>query len=265
VAYAVRYMKDCLDRAGNTAALTLAVEEHQAIVQALAPGVPLKAVHGDAVISVGALDESAMELAFLQRYAGDDAAALSTVADVEGALQNAATSTPEDRQRIDGISTQYRLLGARLPAIEVSRSLMSPAAKAQINPNFGAATVLVLFPDWCVQCRKMMRTVTGFVAANGAAPIHAYGLMFPDETITGEQQSHEENAKELQGTPTLVVSVGAARSFGALDYPMGIVIDKTGVIRFIGVIPGDAFNGDGYIEKVITRMAAKETRRPGAQ
>jgi thiol-disulfide isomerase/thioredoxin len=265
VAYAVRYMKDDLEQAGNPAALTLAEEEHPAIVQALVPGVSLKAAHGDAVIAVGALDESAMELAFLERYSGDDAAAANTVADVEDALQNAAGLTPEDRQRIDGIATQYRLLGARLPAIEVSRSLMSPTAKAQINSNFGAATVLVLFPDWCVQCRKMIRTLTAFAAVNGEAPIHAYGLMFPDEAITGEQQSHEEDVKELQGTPTLVVAPGVARNFGTLDYPMALVIDRTGLIRFIGVIPGDAFNGDGYIERVITRMAANRIGRPKAR
>jgi hypothetical protein len=43
----------------------------------------------------------------------------------------------------------------------------------------------------------------------------------------------------------------------ALDYPLGIVIDRTGLIRYIGVKPGDAFNGDGHFEKVITRMATK--------
>lgn len=257
VAYAVRYMKDDLEQAGNPAALTLAAMEHAAVVQALGPGIPLKAAHGDAVIGVGALYESAMELAFLQRYAGDDPAAASTVADVEGALQKTAPLTAEDRQRVDGVTTQYGLLGLRLPMIEVSRSLLSPTAKARINPDFGAATVLVLFPDWCVQCRKMMRTLTTFGAANGDVPIHAYGLMFPDESVVGEQPSHEENFKELQGTATLVVSAGTARVFGALDYPLGIVTDKAGLIRYIGVIPGDAFNGDGYIEKVITRMAAK--------
>jgi hypothetical protein len=257
VAYAVRYMKDYLEQAGSPEAMTLAAAEHPAIVQALGPSIPLKAVHGDAVIGVGALYESAMELAFLQRYAGDDAAAASTAADVEGALQKTVPLTAEDRQRDDGVTAQYALLGAKLPAIEVSRSLLSPTAKARINPDFGAATVLVLFPDWCVQCRKMMRTLTTFGAANGDVPIHAYGLMFPDESVAGEQPSHEENLKELQGTATLVVSASTARVFGALDYPLGIVTDKAGVIRYIGVIPGDAFNGEGYIEKVITRMAAK--------
>jgi hypothetical protein len=37
------------------------------------------------------------------------------------------------------------------------------------------------------------------------------------------------------------------------------------VIRFIGALPGDAFNGDGYMEKVITRMVGVQARSaPGS-
>jgi hypothetical protein len=262
VAYAVRYMKETLEQASDPAALTLAAQEHPAIVQALAAGVPLKAAHGDAVMGVGPLYESAMQMAFLERYAGDDAAASGTVADVEGALPKDAAITPEDKQRIDAVRTQYGLLGARLPAIAPSRSLMSASAKAQIDPDFAAATVLVLFPDWCVQCRKMMKTLTAFVVANRDVPIHAYGLMFPDESMTGAQPSREANLKELQGTATLLVPAETAATFAALDFPLGIVVDKAGLVRFIGVVPGDAFNGDGYIEKVLTRMAAKTSGPP---
>jgi hypothetical protein len=262
VAYAVRYMKETLEQAGDPAALTLAAQEHPAMVQALAAGVPLKAAHGDAVIGVGPLYESAMQLAFLERYAGDDAAAAGTVADVAGALPKDEVLTPEDKQRIDAVKTQYALLGAHLPAIEASRSLLSATAKAQINPEFGAATVLVLFPDWCVQCRNMMKTLTAFVVANRDVPIHAYGLMFPDESVMGAQPLPEAKLKEMQGTATLLVPAETAANFAALDYPLGIVVDKAGLIRFIGVVPGDAFNGDGYIEKVITRMMAKTIGLP---
>jgi hypothetical protein len=262
VAYAVRYMKETLEQAGDPAALTLAAQEHPAIVQALALGTPLKAAHGDAVIGVGPLYESAMQMAFFERYAGDDAAAAGTVADVAGALPKDAVITAEDKQRINTVTTQYGLLGARLPAIDPSRSLMSATAKAQVNPDFGAATVLVLFPDWCVQCRNMMKTLTAFVVANREVPIHAYGLMFPDESVTGAQPLPEAKMKEMQGTATLLVPAETAATFAALDYPLGIVADKAGLIRFIGVVPGDAFNGDGYIDKVITRMAGKTSGPP---
>lgn len=265
VAYAIRYMKDTLEQAADPEALKLAEKEHAAILQALSAGVPLKALHGDAVIGLGPLYDSAMELAFLQRYAGDAPAAAATEADIEGALPKAAVLTPEDKQRIDAVRTQYGLLGARLPAIVASRSMMSATAKAQVNPDYGAATVLVLFPDWCVQCRNMMKTLTAFVVANRDVPIHAYGLMFHDESVTGAEPLPEAKLKELQGTATLLVPAETTATFRALDFPLGIVTDKTGTIRFIGDLPSDAFNGDGYIEKVLNRMTAKPTAPPKAE
>lgn len=265
VAYAIRYMKETLEQAADPAALALAVQEHPAIVQALAAGVPLKATHGEAVIGVGPLYESAMEMAFLDRYAGDDAAAAGAVADVESALPKDAVLTPEDKQRIDAVRVQYGLLGAHLPAIAASRSLMSASAKAQINPDFGAATVLVLFPDWCVQCRNMMKTLTAFVVANREVPIHAYGLMFHDESVTGAEPLPDAKMKELQGTATLLVPAETSVTFAAFDYPLGIVVDKAGLIRFMGAVPSDAFNGNGYVEKVLTRMTAKTAGAPKAE
>ncbi len=260
VAYAVRYMKDALEQASNPAALKLAGEEHAAIVEALKKGAPLKAVSGDAVMSVGALYESAMELAFWQRYAGDDAAAAATVADVDEALPQTSTVKSEDAARIAGVRTRYGLLGARLPEVKVLRALESPAAKAVIDLNFASATVLVLFPDWCGGCRKMMKTLTEFAKMNKETPIHAYGLVFADDSVIPVQAAHEEILKELRGTATLVVPDTAAQMLGATEFPLGIVIDGTGRIRFIGAVPGDAFNGGGYVEKVIERMVAVEAK-----
>lgn len=260
VAYAVRYMKNQLEQASNPLALTLAAEEHPAIVAALAQNMPLKSAHGDAVMSVGALYESAMELAFLNRYGGDDGAAQVAAADVEGAQNATAVLTAEDRQQIDAVNVRYGLLGARLPSVKVLRALESPTAKAQIDTHFASATVLVLFPDWCGGCRKMMKTLTEFASVNKDTPIHAYGLVFADDSVIPVQSAHEEILKELRGSATLVVPDTAAQMFGATDFPLGIVLDRTGRIRFIDELPGDAFNGGGYIEKVIERMVAVEAK-----
>jgi thiol-disulfide isomerase/thioredoxin len=260
VAYAVRYMKDDLEQASNPAALNLASEEHAAIVEALKKDAPLKAVSGDAVVSVGALCDSAMELAFWQRYGGDDAGAAATVADVDAALPQNTPVKNEDAARIAAVRLRYGLLGAWLPEVKVLRALESPTAKAVIDTHFASATVLVLFPDWCGGCRKMMKTLTEFAKVNKETPIHAYGLVFADDSVIPVQAAHEEIFKELRATATLVVPDTTAQMLGATDYPLGIVIDRMGKIRFIGALPGDAFNGGGYIEKVIERMVAVEEK-----
>ena len=76
------------------------------------------------------------------------------------------------------------------------------------------------------------------------------------DSVIPVQSAHEEIFKKLRGTATLVVPDTAAHTLGATDYPLGIVLDNMGRIRFIGPLPGDAFNGGGYIEKVIEQMAA---------
>jgi thiol-disulfide isomerase/thioredoxin len=264
-AYALRYMKDYLEQASNPLALKLSAEEHPAIVAALAQNMPLKAEHGDAVMSVGALYESAMELAFLDRYNGDDSAAQVVAADVEDALKATAALTAEDKQRIGAVGTRYGLLGARLPNVKVLRALESPTAKAQIDTHFASATVLVLFSDWCGGCRKMMKTLTEFAGVNKDTPIHAYGLVFADDSVIPVQSAHEEIFKALRGTATLVVPDTTAQTFGATDYPLGIVLDRMGRIRFVDSLPGDAFNGGGYIEKVIQRMSAVSAKNESGE
>jgi hypothetical protein len=68
---------------------------------------------------------------------------------------------------------------------------------------------------------------------------------------------HAENEKQLAGTPTFEVPAQIAQTFGVVDYPLGVVLDRSGIIRFIGVLPGNAFEEKGYISKVLERMSPK--------
>jgi thiol-disulfide isomerase/thioredoxin len=278
-AYAIRYLKDALEQAGNPAAIPLAQSEHSRIVAALEAGTALKAVHGDAVISVGMLYESAMELAFWQRYNNDFAAA-ATVKDIEDALAKSTALPADDTLRIEAVRTQYALLGKPLPAFKTAPVVEPPRTRRKtgpmqpamhIGPDFGAATVLVLFPDWCPQCRGMMKTLTEFGAANKETPIYAFGLMFLDDPTASEpsgddnEKAHEQNLREVEGTSTLLVDAKTAHSLGVLDFPLGIVLDHDGLVRYIGVLPVDAFNGNGYMEKLLERLAGGPVNHPMAK
>jgi hypothetical protein len=258
VAYTVRYMKDTLEHAGNPQALALAGEEHPLIVQALSQSSPLKAMHGDTTISTGALYASAMELPFLDRFAGNTEVASAAAAELDAALQKLTVIPAEDQQEIDQLRTQYQLLGTHLPHLQLLRSLQSAGARPQIGPGFGEATVLVLFSDWCIECRELVKTMTRFATVNSDAPILAYALLYSEDSTPGAQDTgkllHAENEKQLAGTPTFEVPAQTALTFGVVDYPLGVVLDGSGTIRFIGVLPSDAFNGDGYIAKVLERM-----------
>lgn len=259
VAYTVRYMKDTLEHAGSLKALTLAREEHAAIVKALSQPGPLNAAGSDATISTGALYASAMELAFFNRFVGDSDAAAAAAVDADTALEKLTAISADDQHEIDEVRTQYRLLGTHLPIVHSTRTLQSASAKPRIDPNFGKATVLVLFSDWCIECRELVKTMTKFAAANSNAPIHVYALLYSEDSpaLGAGKVLHAENEKYMAGTPTLEVPAQTARTFGVVDYPLGVVLDSSGTIRFIGVFPRDAFERNGYVEKVLERMSNK--------
>ena len=258
VAYAIRYMKDNLEEDSNPAALELAKDEHQAIVAALSEKVPLKATQGDAVMSLSALYDSAMELAFWQRYAGDTDAANATAAEIDRALPADSPLSAGDATQIAAVRLRYGLLGAKMPKLEPTRSLESTSAKAEIPTGGGALTVLVLFPDWCGGCRKMMKPLTEFAKANKETRIRAFGLVFQDDSVIPDPAGHEKLLKELKGTSTLVVPPSTVQTLGANEFPLGVVVEREGMVRFIGVLPVNGFNGDGFVEKTILRIVGKD-------
>lgn len=264
VAYALRYLKTYLEQASDPAALTLATEEHGALVEALKAGVPLKAVYGGAVIGIGPLFDSGMRLAFLERYSGDDRGAERTCAALDGAVGAAAAMTAVDRQLIAAVRTQYGLLGTHLPEIDAERFLTTPARAVKVHSDAGFVTVLAIFPDWCPQCTKTMQGLTEFAAEHVAAKVHGYGLMVRQDDKT--EARPQDSLKELKETATVMVTAEAAQVFGAVDYPLIVVTDEKGLIYFAGLIPQNAFVPNGYMEQVIGRIVGKvaSVRNPAA-
>jgi len=123
----------------------------------------------------------------------------------------------------------------------------------------------MLFSDWCIECRELVKTMTKFAAADSKAPFNVYGLLYSEDSPAGPQDDgkvlHAENEKYPAGTPTLEVPAQVVQTFGVADFPLGVVLDRTGTIRFIGVLPGDAFEEKGYISKVLERMFAKSASK----
>jgi hypothetical protein len=86
-------------------------------------------------------------------------------------------------------------------------------------------------------------------------------MVFADDAVVYGLAAHDANLKLFAGTQTLVVPDTTAQTLGATDYPLGIVLDSSGMVRFIGVLPADAFNGDGYVSKLIMSMVQVQHER----
>ena len=110
------------------------------------PARPLKAAGSDAAISTGALYASAMDLAFLNRFAGNSDAPAAAAADADAALQRLTAIAAEDQQEIDQVRTQYHLLGAHLPNVHPTRTLQSASARPGSIPILAQPPCSCSFP-----------------------------------------------------------------------------------------------------------------------
>ena len=253
VAYAMQFLKTYLTQAVDPKALPFATEEHGALVESLKTGSTLKSLHGEAVMGIGTLFESGMQLAFLERYAGDERGAERTCAELDAAVAKAGPVSAPDRQLMDAVRRQYGLLGHSLPEIEGQSILTATAAVRRFHNDAGFVTIVEIFPDYCPQCVKTMVDLTEFAAEHVAAKVHAYGLAVREDMGAVQPESW----KALKGTSTLAVKPDAVQVFGAVDYPFLVVTDEHGVVYFDGTVPGNAFVPNGYMEQVIGRIVGE--------
>jgi len=82
--------------------------------------------------------------------------------------------------------------------------------------------------------------------------------VFQDDSVIPSPAGHEKLLKELKGTSTLVVPPSTVQTLGANEFPLGVVVEREGMVRFIGVLPVNGFNGDEFVEKTILRIVGKD-------
>ena len=234
-------------------------------------------------LPVHTLYADAIALPAMLQFANLQKAAAAAYAELEAALPaglsaDDAILTAESRR-------QYKLLGAKLPAIQPYAWLMDPAAATpDLGKDFGAATVLLLFPDWCNQCvamggkfvpvaKSLSDNHTRFVAllAQAAAPPAAKpppakpALKMPAPGTSKEAKPAQSSKGEtahvnilmnvrptaallLSGTPTLAVPNETLNTFVATDFPLLIVTDHDGIVRAILTAPENALEPEGLTE-----------------
>lgn len=216
-------------------------------------------------LSAHELYTTALVTPTLLQLEGSTAAAAGTLLTIETAVP---TQLPTDEATLIVLARRrYSLLGAPLPPVPVTAALGS--GPARINPDFGSATVLLVFPDWCAQCVRMAaRDAAPFLARHTDDNIHLYALLAqagppPPLATTAKRSAHDTQtgtpAKPidlLRGSPTLVVPASVPlTTFAATDFPLLLVTDHEGRIRFAGVAPDNAFVEGSLVDQILDRVA----------
>jgi hypothetical protein len=256
-------------------ALTLYAERQPILLAALrapqsettptAGSVPIHTVYADA-----------LAFAALQQFAGGPQAAEKTVADLDAALP--AALQPDDSLPIAGTRRQYALLGTHLPAIPLTVSLFSPGETPRINANYGASTVLFLFPDWCAQCVRLTQQIMPTLFRVSENDVHLYALLAqPAPTVAAPPklppkpsfarpprpaanaattpEPPKTAAEQLRGTPTLIVPPATIAQFAATDFPLLIATDSRGIIRFIQPASENTLNPGDFLDQITMHIA----------
>ena len=205
---------------------------------------------------MGDLYADGLKLAIVQKYVGEFGSASSTVADLDEALAETSTQVcGDDSLAIAEARKQYKLLGSELPPIAPSRSLLGRSASPTINHNYGAATILLLFPESCIECLQMSMNLTKAAVRMNQDDVHLYALLIQDPNSLGPSYMSKSKATEvLKGTPTLIVSPEMTSELAGTDYPLAIVTDSLGIIRFMQVAPSDALEPNGFLEQVVSHI-----------
>ena len=212
--------------------------------------------------------------AALQKFAGHDEDATETVHELDAALP--AKLEPDEEIPISASRRQYSFLGAKLPAIPLSVSLFAEHETPRINPNYGSATVLLLFPPWCAQCVRMGQSLRETLYRISMNDVRLYGLLAqapppvstppkPEPRIGKPKSSPEPTgppvpktaAELLVHTPTFIVPEATLDQFAATDFPLLIATDSKGVIRFIQPASETTLNAGDFLDQVAAHIAAQ--------
>jgi thiol-disulfide isomerase/thioredoxin len=212
--------------------------------------------------------------ASLEQYAGQPAAAAATVAELDAALAAAGELQADDAIPIAVLRQQYGLLGKPLPAINFELSLLDVREKPHINPDFGAATALVLFPDWCAQCVRTAPQIWDAMTRLGEDDIRVYGLVaeaMPDKAALLVDQMKpmgpppdappKTPSELLLHMPVLVVPPETVSAFAAQDFPFLIVVDHAGLVRFAEPVASTLLQADGVLDRVVMHVTEQWPRR----
>ncbi len=213
------------------------------------------------------LYEDGVGMAALQQYVDDSVGAAATVADLDAALGTALD--PDDAIPVEVARRRYALLGQKLPAIDYRLSLKDVREVPRIDRDLGAATALLLFPDWCAQCVRMAPTIWDARTRLGPSQIHVYGLVAeatPDKAALLVAQMKPMSPPPLDAppkspselllhNPVLVVPPETLKTFGADDFPFLIVVDHAGIVRFAEAAREPVLDEGGFLDWVAPHVA----------
>lgn len=255
------------------------------VTQPVTPESAAAAPSAPSALPAHVLYADALALPWLLQFANKPEEAAAAYAELQVALPHDLSS--DEAMFVKEKQRQYQLLGAHLPMLKPMGSLLVPGAPAPNNLNtfFANASVFLLFPDWCNQCvtlafnsaQKGRDMVSNYEvrllsliaqAEPPAKPAEAAVKNVPlsqkaakaalaqSQSLHVDQQLTVRSSPDslLEGTPTVVVPTATLSEFAADDFPLVVVTDRNGIVRWIQRASDNTFAGEGEIDKIVQHV-----------
>jgi len=242
------------------------------------------------LLTIHDLYADAIALPAMQQFASRPDAAATSFAELEAALP--PNLSPDDAILTAASRRQYLILGSPLPAFSASASLLDPASiPPDLQRKAAGASAFLLFPNWCAQCVAMntlfasaadslkqegVKFYALLAQTNPRPPLSEQVAKLPSTATSDASKPHKRQmgavakagmphieiqvgtqinvANQLVGTPTLVVPDQTLDIFVATDFPLLIVTDPHGIVRYIQTAPQNALVEGGLIYQVAQRV-----------
>lgn len=216
------------------------------------------------------LYREALVLAELYQLDGQPQAAGRVVKELDRAVPEQTTS--DELASIREIRHRYDQIGAPL---NITQTLLpgSLVARAHIAQR-GTVTALLLFPDWCAQGARLAKQmpVGAFSVSDHRALM--YGLLVRTAATMNMDSGVRESVSKtfspvnamdyLSGTQTFQASSALLDTFGTDEFPLLIVADATGIIRFIEVADETALQPGKDVDAAVSLVGSSWPASPKA-
>lgn len=265
-----------------------------ALIKANATPTPAAAASAHPPLSIHELYSDAIALPAMHQFANQPIEAAKSFAELEASMPatlspDDAIFTAESRRQYLLLGSPLPAIPASASLLDPA----SFAVPRDLNKKFGTATIFFLFPDWCAQCvrlgpafvevaiRLKQSNAQLYALLAQADPKPATAKETPPAPAKAATSSASKTARPstptggkggtphveititkgpfpsevLLGTPTLIVPTEMVNTYGATDFPLIIVTDHRGIVRYIQPAPDNALVHDGLVDQLAARVA----------
>jgi len=252
-------------------ALQMVSARSEALTNALRAGGGLALNEGTYRVPQSALVRDALSAVYLYRienrveHVQDSARAL--LASLRQIVADSGpAASPLERESMQAALRRAEMLMSDAPALDVKAASSTKPPRAMSAISYGKnVSVLSFYAPWSPQRKTMFELLAAMARDYKLFPVQIFAVSTP-ALATGDANADvskvisglaEQFGKEGSPVPLLVTADSANRDFAIDDWPMFVVVDPQGRIRFLDTLTGSEYKDGGRMHRLVAALASQ--------